>query len=61
MTDICPEQLDAMKKAVDSVEDNAEPPTPTDSIYDAVEKGDEEKVREIVDAHPNIIWLKGGP
>ena len=56
MTDICPEQLDAMKKAV---EDNAE--LPTDSIYDAVEKGDEEKVREIVDAHPNIIWLKGGP
>ena len=34
---------------------------PTDSIYDAVEKGNEEKVGEILDAQPNIIWQKGGP
>ena len=32
-----------------------------DSIYDAVEKGDEERVRKILDVNPNVIWRKSGP
>ena len=38
-----------------SVDESAE------SIYEAVEKGNEDQVRAILHRQPDIIWQKGGP
>ena len=45
-----------MEKAV---EESAE--SPIESIYEAVEKGNEDQVRATLHRHPDIIWQKGGP
>ena len=34
---------------------------PIESIYEAVEKGNEDQVRAILHRQPDIIWQKGGP
>ena len=35
--------------------------SPSESIYEAVEKGNEDQVRAILHRQPDIIWQKGGP
>src|SRR4051794_34826330 len=48
-----------LSRRVAALESGAEPPTPFILAYRAVEAGDRDRVVELLDAHPDLVELRG--